>query len=149
MAGGDKVSPTFRALYVYGSEERDAARASRSRLISQAQEALARIASGLSKRLRQDPEAVARRVVKTVSNGHVGDWLRTELNIEPEGPHASFLARSGRAGRHRSDATVSKPWSPTWTRVAARPVGLNKDQALSESAHHFFKKGLFRSVPCS
>ncbi|MGH9149195.1 MAG: hypothetical protein ACRD0F_02520, partial [Acidimicrobiales bacterium] len=62
VVGPDKVARRFRLLYVYGSEEAGAARASRDKLLARAEDALARIQRGLSAKARQGPERVERRV---------------------------------------------------------------------------------------
>ena len=64
MVGPDKIARRFRVLYIYGSEEAGAARASRARLLSHAEDALASIARGLADKPRQDPERVERRVAQ-------------------------------------------------------------------------------------
>jgi transposase len=142
ITGEDKVSRTFRVLYVYGSEERDAARASRARLLRQTEEALARIARGLSKRPRQDLEAVARRVAAAVSKGHVSDWVRTELDRDAEGTLSLrwWRDRAALSDAARRDGLYALITNMGPHRCSAdRLLSLYKDQALSERAHHFYK----------
>jgi hypothetical protein len=142
MAGPDKVSRCFRVLYVRGSEEADAARTSRAKLLGRAEEALARIARGLATRPRQDPEKIDRRVAKAVAAGRVGNWLRTEVSSGPDGAltlrwwrDQAAIADAERRDGLYALVTNMGPRSCS----ADRLLALYKDQALSERAHHFLK----------
>jgi hypothetical protein len=142
IAGPDKATRNFRVLYVYGSEEAGAARASRVKLMARAEHALAGIARGLLGRPRQDPEAVERRVAGAVSKGRVGAWLRTEVEGRPDGtvslrwsPDLAALAESERRDGLYALITNMSPRQCS----ADRLLALYKDQALSERAHHFLK----------
>jgi transposase len=142
VAGPDRTTRRFRVLYVYGSEEADAARASRAKLLARAEDALARIARGLTARPRQDPEAVERRIANALSNGRVGDWLRTQLDTDSHGNLAlrwwrdpDALAATERTDGLYALVTNLSPRSCSPDRLLA----LYKDQALSERAHHFLK----------
>jgi hypothetical protein len=142
MAGADKVARSFRVLYVRGSEEADAARASRAKLLARAEEALARIARGLAARPRQDPEDVNRRVAKAVAAGRVGAWLHTELSVGDDGAvslrwwrdEAAIAETARRDGLYALVTNMSSNQCR-----ADRLLALYKDQALSERAHHFLK----------
>jgi hypothetical protein len=129
-------------LYIYGSEEAGAARANRDKLVSRAEAALAKVAAGLAKRPHQDPEAVSRRAAKAVSAGHVGDLLRTEVVPGPGGVVSLRWWRDDEAV-NKAEATDGLYALVTnmgpGRASAARLLGLYKDQALSERAHHFLK----------
>jgi transposase len=142
MVGPDNISRRFRVLYIYGSEEASAARASRARLLSRAEEALASIERGLAANARQDPERVERRVAKAVANGRVGQWLRTEVTGDDHGDvclgwwrDAEALAEAKRRDGLYALVTNMAPHQCS----ASRLLALYKDQALSERAHHFLK----------
>jgi transposase len=142
VTGPDKVLRTFRVLYVYGTEEADAARASRAKLLARAEDTLATIARGLAARPRQDPETVERRVAKAVSKGRVGNWLRTELRCDHDGNlclswwrDADALADTEQRDGLYALITNLGPAHCSPDRLLA----LYKDQALSERAHHFLK----------
>ena len=142
IVGPDKVSRSFRVLYVYGSEEAGAARASRAKLLARAEDALARIARGLQTKPRQDPEKVERRVAAAVAKGRVGTWLRTDIHRDDDGnvnlnwwPDADALADS-----EQRDGLYALVTNMCTRRCSAdRLLSLYKDQALSERAHHFLK----------
>ncbi|MGH9266209.1 MAG: IS1634 family transposase [Acidimicrobiales bacterium] len=141
MTGPDKVTRTFRVLYVYGSEEAGAARASRAKLLARAEDALARIAPGLATRPRQNPETVERRVAKAVSKGRAGTWLRTQVH-----DHDGTLSLSwwrdadALADTERRDGLYALVTNLRPSQCSAdRLLTLYKDQALSERAHHFLK----------
>ena len=142
MVGPDKITRRFRVLYIYGSEEAGAARASRARLLARAEAALAGIGRGLAAKPRQDPERVERRVAKAVAQGRVGQWLRTEVRSDDDGNLSLRWSRDDDAlaeteGRDGLYALVTnmapRQCSPD------RLLALYKDQALSERAHHFLK----------
>lgn len=141
MTGPDKVARTFRVLYVYGSEEAGAARASRAKILARAEDDLARIARGLAARPRQDPEAVERRVAKAVAKGRAGDWLRTEIRNHDGSLSLRWWRDSDAlAEAERRDglyALVTNMSTPQCS--PDRLLALYKDQALSERAHHFLK----------
>ena len=142
VVGPDKVARRFRVLYVYGSEEAGAARASRAKLLARAEDNLARIARGLAAKPRQDPEKVDRRVAAAVAKGRVGSWLRTQVDTDAEGNVSlrwwrdadNLAAAERRDGLYALVTNMSaKQCSPD------RLLALYKDQALSERAHHFLK----------
>lgn len=142
MAGPDKLARRFRVLYVYGSEEAGAARASRTRLLARAEDALARIARGLATKPRQDPEAVERRVAKAVAKGRVGRWLRTEVHRDNDGNLSLRWSRDldALADAERRDGLYALVTNMAPHQCSAdRLLALYKDQALSERAHHFLK----------
>jgi transposase len=142
VVGPDKVPRTFRVLYVYGSEEAGAARASRARLLARAEEALARIARGLQAKPRQDPEKVARRVAAAVAKGRVGAWLRTDVGRDDDGNLSLRWWRDADAlaDTERRDGLYALITNLTSGHCSAdRLLGLYKDQALSERGHHFLK----------
>jgi transposase len=142
MAGPDKITRTFRVLYVRGTEEAGAARASRAKLLAKAEEALAKVERGLAKRPRQDPEKIARRVAKAVAAGRVGDWLRTEVSACPDGGVTLRWWRdeAAIADAERRDGLYALVTNMSRRRCSAdRLLALYKDQALSERAHHFLK----------
>lgn len=142
VTGPDKVARSFRVLYVYGSEEADAAKASRAKLLARAEDTLASIARGLSVKPGQDPQRVERRVADAVSKGGVGKWLRTEVSTAPDGNLAlhwwydkSALAETERRDGLYALVTNMSPHQCSTDRLLA----LYKDQMLSERAHHFLK----------
>jgi hypothetical protein len=141
MVGPDKVARRFRVLYLYGSEEAGAARASRARLLARAEETLGRIERGLRTKPRQNPELVERRVAKAVNNGRVGQWLRTEVQND----NGDLSLRWSRdldalAEAERRDGLYALVTNMAPHQCSAdRLLALYKDQALSERAHHFLK----------
>ena len=142
VVGPDKVRRTFRVLYVYGSEEAGAARASRAKLLARAEEALARIARGLQAKPRQDPEKVERRVAAAVAKGRVGTWLRTDIDRDDDGNLSLRWWRDADAlaDTERRDGLYALITNMSTRHCSAdRLLGLYKDQALSERAHHFLK----------
>jgi transposase len=142
VTGPDKVARTFRLLCVRGSEEAAAARANRAKLPARAEQDLARIARGLEKRPRQDPEKVARRVAKAVAAGRVGNWLRTEVTADDDGTVGLrwWADGSAIADVERRDGLYALVTNMGPRQCSAdRLLALYKDQALSERAHHFLK----------
>ena len=142
VVGPDKVERSFRVLYVYGSEEAGAARASRAKLLARAEDDLARIARGLAVKPRQEPEKVERRVAGAVAKGRVGNWLRTEVRRDPDG---DVSLRWWRDTEALADAERRDGLYALVTNMGRRQcspdrlLALYKDQALSERAHHFLK----------
>ncbi len=142
MVGPDKITRRFRVLYIYGSEEAAAGRASRARLLSHAEDVLASIERGLATKARQTPEQVERRVAGAVADGRVGQWLRTEVT---EDEHGNLSLRWWRdvaalAEAKRRDGLYALVTNMTPNQCSAsRLLALYKDQALSERAHHFLK----------
>lgn len=142
MTGPDQVTRQFRVLYVRGSEEADAARTSRTKLLTRAEEALARVARGLETKPRQDPEKVERRVAQAVTAGRVGNWIRTEVTVAEDGTvrlrwwrdDDALAAAEARDGLYALVTNMSARHC-----TGDRLLGLYKDQALSERAHHFLK----------
>jgi transposase len=142
MAGKDNIKRRFRVLYVYGSEEAEAARASRAKLLARAEKALERIAAGVAKRPRQDGERLARRVAQAVSAGRVGQLLRTEIATHPDGTITLTWRRDpvAVAAAEKRDGLYALVTNMGPRRCSAdRLLCLYKDQALSERAHHFLK----------
>ena len=142
MVGPDKVTRRFRVLYIYGSEEAGAARASRARLLSRAEAALATIGRGLAAKPRQDPERVERRVSKAVAKGRAGQWLRTEVRSDDDGNLSLRWSRDddALAQSERRDGLYALVTNMTPQQCSPdRLLALYKDQALSERAHHFLK----------
>lgn len=142
MTGPDRITRCFRLLYIYGSEEAGAARASRARLLSRAEAALATIGRGLAAKPRQDPERVERRVAKAVAKGRVGQWLRTGLHANDQGNLSLrwWRDRDALAEAERRDGLYALVTNIAPQRCSAdRLLALYKDQALSERAHHFLK----------
>jgi transposase len=142
VVGPDKVERSFRVLYLRGSEEAGAARASRAKLLGRAEQALATIARGLKSRPRQDPEKVARRVAKAVAAGRVGNWLRTEVTTAAEGAVSLrwWADDAAVADAERRDGLYALITNMGPRQCSAdRLLALYKDQALSERAHHFLK----------
>jgi hypothetical protein len=142
MVGPDKITRLFRLLYVRGSEEAGAARASRAKLLTRAETALESIARGLAKKPRQDHERTARRVAKAVDAGRVGNWLRTELTEADDGTlglswwrDSTALAEVERRDGLYALVTNMSPRQCSADRILA----LYKDQTLSERVHHFLK----------
>lgn len=141
MTGPDRIARTFRVLYIHGSEEAGAARASRAKILARAEDALARIARGLAARPRQDPETVERRVAKAVSKGHAGNWLRTEVRDDDGNLSLRWWRDSDAlAEAERRDGLYALVTNMSTRQCSAdRLLALYKDQALSERAHHFLK----------
>ncbi len=145
VVGPDNVAPTFRVLYIHGSEEAAAARASRAQLLARAEDALARIARGLAAKPRQDSERVERRVAAAVAKGRVGNWLRTEVRSDPAGNLSLHWWRDTAVltGAEQRDGLYALVTNMTSRQCSAdRLLALYKDQALSERAHHFLKRPL-------
>ena len=126
-----------------GSEEAGAAQASRAKLLSRAEDALARIARGLEAKRRQDPDSrVERRVAAAVAKGRVGNWLRTEISCEDAGNlHLRWWRDDAALGEaERRDGLYALVTNMSTRQCSPeRLLGLYKDQALSERAHHFLK----------
>jgi hypothetical protein len=142
MVGEDKIAHRFRVLYVRGSEEAAAAATSRAKLLTKAENALARIATGLAARPRQDPEKVSRRVAKAVASGRAGAWLRTEVITGADGRLTLVWCRDevAIADAQRRDGLYALITNMSPRRCSAdRLLALYKDQFLSERAHHFLK----------
>ena len=142
MVGPDKITRRFRVLYIYGSEEAGAARASRARLLTRAEDALATIGRGLANKPRQDHERVERRVAKAVAQGRVGQWLRTEVRAHGDNNLSLRWWRDGDAliEAERRDGLYALVTNMAPRQCSAdRLLTLYKDQALSERAHHFLK----------
>jgi transposase len=142
ITGPDKTPRRFRVLYIYGSEEADAARASRTRLLERAETALARIRRGLDSRPRQNPERVERRVAQAVAAGRVGQLLRTQVSTAPDGSVGLSWWRdqTALAAAQQRDGLYALVTNMTARRCSAeRLLALYKDQAHSERAHHFLK----------
>jgi uncharacterized protein DUF4277/DDE family transposase len=142
VTGPDRVPRSFRVLYVRGSEEAQAARSSRDRLLSRAEDALARIARGLARRPVQDPEKVARRVAQAVAAGRVGNWLRTEVTADLGGAISLrwWTDEAAIADAERRDGLYALVTNMTARQCSPdRLLRLYKEQARSEQAHHFLK----------
>jgi transposase len=142
ITGKDKARRRFRVLYVYGSEEADAARASRTRLLERAETALARIRRGLDSRPRQNLEGVERRVAQAVAAGRVGQLLRTEVHTNADGIVSLKWWRdeTAIAAAQKRDGLYALVTNMGPRRCSAdRLLALYKDQAHSERAHHFLK----------
>lgn len=131
----------FRVIYVIGSEERDAARASRAKLLHRAEEALASIQRGLTTRKNETVESVARRVAKAVSAGRVGNYLRTDVVIQ----NGRVVLRwqkddTAIAEAERRDGLYALITNLTLKQANTdRVLCLFKEQAIVERAHHFLK----------
>lgn len=142
VAGPEQVTRRFRVLYIYGSEEGGAARASRAKLLARAEDSLARIARGLATKPRRDPERVERRVAGAVAKGRVGNWLRTKVSCDRDG-HVSlrwWRDLDALADTERRDGLYALVTNLSAGQCSAdRLLALYKDQALSERAHHFLK----------
>jgi hypothetical protein len=142
MTGPDKITRRFRVLYVRGSEEADAARANRAKLLARAEDALARIARGLQAKPRQNPEKVERRIAKAVAAGRVGNWIRTAVTRGDDGAIRLRWWRDedALADASRRDGLYALVTNMSLRQSSAdRLLALYKDQALSERAHHFLK----------
>lgn len=136
-----KTTASFRVLYVIGSEERDAARASRARLLGRAEEELSRVARGLKRRPSEDPEKLCRRVAKAVSKGRVGAWLRTEVASADGGTTLRWwrdveaIAEAERRDGLYALVTNLKPHEA----ASSRLLHLLKEQVIVERIHHLLK----------
>ena len=137
LDGGEHLA--LRLLYVRGSEERDAARASRAKLLAGAELALAGIARGLGRGRRQDPEKAGRRVARALSKGRVADFLHAHLNDDAtelrwERDAAALAAAERRDGLYALVTNL-----PPRQASASHLLRLFKEQAIVERAHHFLK----------
>lgn len=142
MIGPDKITRRFRVLYVRGSEEADAARTSRAKLLARAEDTLASIARGVETKPGQDPEKVERRIAKAVAKGRVGNWIRTELTTGHDGVLRLRWWRDNDAltDAERRDGLYALVTNMSPRQCSAdRLLALYKDQMLSERAHHFLK----------
>ena len=142
ITGPDKVTRTFRVLYIYGSEEAAAACTSRAKLLARAEDNLARIARGVQAKPRQDPEKLERRLAGAVAKGRVGTWLRTDIHRDDDGNVSLNWWRDldALADSERRDGLYALVTNMSTRRCSAdRLLALYKDQALSERAHHFLK----------
>jgi hypothetical protein len=138
VSGQDRMR--LRVVYVIGSEEREAARTSRAKLLAQAEQELETIARGLRQGgRRQAPAHVVRRVARAVSRGRVGDYLRTTLNADASElcwsrDEVALAAAERRDGLYALVTNLSPRQAS-----AARLLRLFKEQAIVERAHHFLK----------
>jgi hypothetical protein len=142
MIGSDHTARTFRVLYIYGSEEADAARASRAKLLTRAEDALTRIARGLAAKPRHNPETVERRVAAAVAKGRVGNWLHTDVHGDADGHLGLRWWRDtdALADAERRDGLYALVTNMSSRQCSPdRLLTLYKDQALAERAHHFLK----------
>ncbi len=138
LSGQDRVR--LRVVYVIGSEERDAARKSRTKLLAQAEQELETIARGLhTGGRRQAPAQLSRRVARAVSRGRVGDYLRTELNADASELHWSRDEVALAAAERRDGLYALVTNLSTRQASAARVLRLFKEQVIVERAHHFLK----------
>lgn len=131
----------LRVIYIVGSEERDASRASRAKLLTRAEDALARIQRGLRSRKNETIESVTRRVAKAVSQGRVGDYLRTQV-LTQDGRVTVTWQRDDQAvaEAERRDGLYALVTNLTPKEASAdRVLRLFKEQAIVERAHHFLK----------
>ena len=126
-------------LYVRGSEERQAARTNRAKLLARARRDLARIARGLAQRAPKDREQAHRRIARALAAGRVGDYVRTELSADGRKlrrwPDKAALARV--AQRDGLYALVTN--LPLREASASRLLRLYKGQTVVEQAHHALK----------
>jgi hypothetical protein len=142
LVGDDGVKRCFRLLYVRGTEEAEAARTNRDKLLGRAEEALAKTARGLTFRPPRDHQAAERRVERAVSAGRVASWVRTELTSSGDGSIRLRWWRDGDALAEaaRRDGLYTLVTNLTPTQCSAdRLLRLYKDQAVVERAHHFLK----------
>jgi hypothetical protein len=138
LSGQDRMR--LRVVYVIGSEERDAARKSRTKLLAQAEQELATIARGLRQGgRRQAPAQIARRVARAVSRGRVGNYLCTELNADASELHWSRDEVALAAAERRDGLYALVTNLSTRQASAARVLRLFKEQVIVERAHHFLK----------
>lgn len=135
----EKDSLPLRVLYVIGSEERQAARTNRAKLLSRAEQDLARIARGLANRPAKSLDQAQRRVARALAAGRVGDYLRTELS--PDGrdlrwwrDEDALAAIEARDGLYALVTNLSCREASS-----ARLLRLYKDQMVVEQAHHYLK----------
>ncbi|MGH8975591.1 MAG: IS1634 family transposase, partial [Acidimicrobiia bacterium] len=141
VATDQRTTRSLRVLYVIGSEERDAARASRAKLLGRAEEELARIARGLERRPGEDPERLSRRVAKAVSKGRVGAWLRTEVTSVGGVTTLRWwrdeqaISEAERRDGLYALVTNLKPHAASSSRL----LRLYKEQVVVERTHHLLK----------
>lgn len=131
----------LRVIYVIGSEERDAARVSRAKMLARAEETLARIQRGLKVRTKESAESVTRRVARAVSAGRVGSYVRTEVLME----NGRVVLRWRKddhaiAEAERRDGLYALVTNLTQRETSPdRVLRLFKEQVIVERAHHFLK----------
>ncbi|MHB8508559.1 MAG: IS1634 family transposase [Candidatus Dormibacteria bacterium] len=135
----DGVNLNLRVLYVIGSEERQAARKSRTRLLAKAEQSLERIANGIAGRPAKDLEKLQRRVAKAVAAGRVGDLLRTELNDDGSQLQWRRDEDAVTAAERRDGLYALITNLPLSQASASRVLKLYKDQFIVERTHHFMK----------
>lgn len=129
----------LRVLYVVGSEERQAARTNRAKLLGRAEQDLARIARGLAARPAKSVHQAQQRVARALAAGRVSDYLRTELG--PDGrtlrwwrDEAAVAAAERRDGLYALVTNLTRREASS-----ARLLRLYKDQMVVEQAHHHLK----------
>lgn len=130
----------LRVLYVVGSEERAAARKSRTKLLASAEQQLATIARGLRQGGRHpDRDKVLRRIAKALAKGRVGDYLRTELNAD--GTELTWSRdEAALAAVERRDGLYALVTNLTPRQASSsRLLRLFKEQVIVERAHHLLK----------
>jgi transposase len=142
MVGPDTIARRFRVLYIHGSEEAGATRASRTRLLARAEAVLGDIQRGLTAKPSHDPQRLQRRVANAVAKGNVGKWLRTDIRADHDGnltlrwwrDHDALAETEQRDGLYALVTNMTpRQCSPD------RLLTLYKHQAQSERAHHFLK----------
>jgi transposase len=129
----------LRVLYVIGSEEREAARANRAKLLARAEQELTRIARGLITRPVKTVEQAQRRVARALTAGRVGEYLRTELS--PDGRVLRWRRDDAAlAAAERRDGLYALVTNLTLREASsARLLRLYKNQIVAEQAHHYLK----------
>lgn len=136
-AGGEPLD--VRVLYVIGSEERQAARTARAKLLARAEQDLQRIARGLSLRPPRTSEQAGRRVARALEPGRVGLYLRTELSTDGRSlrwwrDEAALAEAERRDGLYALVTNLSVREASS-----SRLLRLYKAQTVVEQAHHNLK----------
>jgi len=128
-----------RVLYVRGSEERQAARTNRAKLLARARRDLARIARGLAKRPPKEPEQAQRRIARALAAGRVGDYIHTQLSSDGR----TLRWRRNKpalAAAARRDGLYALVTNLTLREASSsRLLRLYKGQTVVEQAHHALK----------
>lgn len=137
--GKQKQPLDLRVLYVIGSEERQATRVNRAKLLARAEQKLTRIARGLITRPAKTVEEAQRRVARALAAGRVGEYLRTELS--PDGRVLrSWRDDAALAAAERRDGLYALITNlPPREASSARLLWLYKNQIVVEQTHHYLK----------
>lgn len=135
----DQQPLRLRVLYVIGSEERQAARTNRAKLLERAERQLTSIARGLASRPAKTLDQALQRVARALAAGRVADYLGTELS--PDGRRLRWWRDAeALAAAERRDGLYALVTNLTLREASSsRLLRLYKEQAVVEQAHHYLK----------